>query len=89
MQERQRHSRQEPPTFTEYLKMTSRPEIRIYIGNGEFIDREMNDEEYAQWLKDKAESDAKKAAAAEAETKRQALLEKLGITEEEAKLLLA
>jgi len=68
--------------------MTNRPEVRIYTGNGEFIDREMNDEEYAQWLKDKAESDAKKAAAAEAETKRQALLDRLGITAEEARLLL-
>ena len=89
MQERQRHSRQEPPIFTEYLKMTNRPEVRIYTGNGEFIDREMNDEEYAQWLKDKAESDAKKAAAAEVEAKRQAVFERLGITAEEAEFLLS
>lgn len=66
----------------------SRPEIRIYTGNGEFIDREMNDEEYAQWLKDKADSDAKKAAEAEAEAKREALLNRLGITAEETGLLL-
>jgi len=73
----------------EYLKMTNRPEVRIYTGNGEFIDREMNDEEFAQWQKDKAESDARKAALAEAEAKKQALLDRLGITEEEAKLLLS
>ena len=69
--------------------MTNRPQVRIYTGNGEFIDREMNDEEFEQWQKDKAESDAKKAAAAEAEAKRQAVFERLGITAEEAKLLLS
>ena len=69
--------------------MTNRPEVRIYTGNGEFIDREMNDDEFAKWQKDKAESDARKAALAEAEAKKQALLDRLGITEEEAKLLLS
>jgi hypothetical protein len=69
--------------------MTNRPEVRIYTGNGEFIDRKMNDEEFAQWEKDKAESDAKKAAQIEADAKKQALFDRLGITAEEAKLLLS
>jgi len=66
--------------------MTNRPEVRIYTGNGEFIDREMNDEEYAQWLKDKAESDARKAAFAEVEAAKasaQAKLAALGLTADE------
>ena len=66
--------------------MTNRPEVRIYTGNGEFIDREMNDEEYAQWLKDKAESDAREAAFAEVEVAKanaQAKLAALGLTADE------
>ena len=62
----------------------SRPIIKI-AG----IEREMNDEEYAQWEIDQENEVlrlAKEAAAAAAKT---ALLEKLGITEEEAKLLLS
>lgn len=70
--------------------MTNRPEVRIYTGNGEFIDREMNDDEFAQWQKDKAESDAKKAEAAEAEAKKEAALAKLaalGLEQDDLKAL--
>ena len=67
----------------------TKPEIRIYTGDGQFIDREMNDQEYAQWEIDQATV----VAEAEAETKlladKAALLERLGITEDEAKLLLS
>jgi hypothetical protein len=66
--------------------MTNRPQVRIYTGNGEFIDREMNDEEFVQWEKDKAESDARKAALAEVEAAKanaQAKLATLGLTAEE------
>ena len=70
----------------------NRPMVRIYTGNGEFIDREMNDEELAQYKIDQADSiaraSAKAQAEAEAQAKRQALLDKLGITEDEARLLL-
>lgn len=66
----------------------SRPEVRIYTGNGEFIDREMNDEEYAQHLIDVAESEKRKEIAAAKAKARAALLERLGLTEDEAKLLL-
>jgi hypothetical protein len=66
----------------------NKPTVRIYTGNGEFIDREMNDNEFAQYEKDKVKF---KAIQTEAETKaaaKAALLERLGITQEEAQLLL-
>lgn len=67
----------------------SRPIIKIHnTSTDEIIEREMNDEEYAIFLNDVAEAEAKAEADAEAKAKRQALLERLGITEEEAKLLL-
>jgi len=50
--------------------------------------RNANDAEIAQMAKDKAEADAKKAEAEAKATARQALLDKLGITADEAKLLL-
>jgi len=66
----------------------SRPMVRIYEADGKFIDREMNDQEFAQWQKDSAEAEKRKAEIAQAAAKRQALLDRLGITEEEAQLLL-
>ncbi len=59
----------------------------------EIVDREMNDEEFEQYKKDvKAYKDqlAKEKAAAESNAlAKAALLDRLGITEDEAKLLLA
>ncbi len=55
---------------------------------GEIIEREMNAEELKQWNKDKASWDAELAKTAKAETDKAALLAKLGITADEAKLLL-
>ena len=55
---------------------------------GEEIVREMNAEELAQWEADKAEAQAEADARAAKEHERQALLERLGITAEEAQLLL-
>jgi hypothetical protein len=54
---------------------------------GEIIEREMNAEELKQWNKDKANSEAELAKTAKAETDKAALLAKLGITADEAKLL--
>jgi hypothetical protein len=67
----------------------SRPLIRIHnVETNEVIDREMNDAEFAQYEADK-EAEAQYKAEAEAKAAaRQALLNKLGITEEEARLLL-
>lgn len=65
------------------------PTIRIHnVQTGEIIDREMNAEELAKheadlerYAAEKAEADAKEAA-------RQAIFDRLGITADEAKLLL-
>lgn len=51
--------------------------------------REMNAEEYAQYLIDQEEGKKAIKSFEEKEAKKQALLEKLGITEDEAKLLLS
>lgn len=56
---------------------------------GEIIEREMNAEELAQFEKDKAEYAANKKAEAQAAEAKLDLLQRLGITEEEAKLLLS
>jgi uncharacterized protein YggE len=73
----------------------TKPIVRIKTGSGidEFIDREMNDTEFAQYQIDQTEELAKQAELqAEAEAKAQAkvaLLTQLGITAEQAKLLLS
>jgi hypothetical protein len=53
------------------------------------VEREMNEAEYAQHLKDMAEAQARKDAKAKADADKAALLAKLGITADEAKLLLS
>lgn len=63
--------------------------VRIHnVETGEIVDREMNDDEFAQYEIDQANRQSKideQVAKAQAKA---ALLERLGITEEEAKLLL-
>jgi len=63
--------------------------VRIHnIETNEVIDREMNDAEFAQYeIDQKAYSDRKAEIQSNINAKT-ALLEKLGITEDEAKLLL-
>lgn len=56
--------------------------------NETIFEREMTSDELAEFEKDMAKAAAKAQAEAETKIKRQALLEKLGITEEEAKILL-
>jgi hypothetical protein len=65
------------------------PTIRIHNAEtDEIIDREMTAEEFAQWeLNQEAYATAQAEAEAKAAT-RQALLTRLGITEDEAKILL-
>ena len=67
----------------------TKPIVRIHNQEtNEVIDREMNDAEFAQYQADQA---AQATAQAEAEAKataKAALLERLGITAEEAQLLL-
>ena len=68
----------------------TKPMIRIHNSEtNEVIDREMNDAEFAAY---EAEQAAQASAQAEAEAKataKAALLAQLGITEEQAKLLLS
>ena len=68
----------------------TKPTIKIHdCSTDEVIVRELNDEEYAQYQIDVAAAEAKVAAKAEVEAKKAALLAKLGITADEAKLLLS
>jgi phosphopantetheinyl transferase (holo-ACP synthase) len=63
--------------------------IRIHnTETNEIIDREMTDAEFAKVQQRQAAAEAQQAEAAAKEAARQALLEKLGITAEEAQLLL-
>jgi hypothetical protein len=55
---------------------------------GEVIDRVMTDAEHTAWQEQQAEAEAQAAALAAKRIARQALLERLGLTEEEAQLLL-
>ena len=68
----------------------TRPTIRIHnIETDEIVDREMTNAEFAQYEADEAKH---KERQAEAEAKAQAkaaLLERLGITQDEANLLLS
>ena len=63
--------------------------IRIHnTETDEVIDREMNDAEFAAYEADQATYAARQAEAEAKATQRQALLTRLGITEEEARILL-
>jgi hypothetical protein len=67
----------------------SRPIIRIHnVETNEVIDREMNDAEFAQYEADKAAQATAQAEAEAKATQKAALLERLGITADEAQLLL-
>jgi hypothetical protein len=66
------------------------PKIAIHnVNTGEVVERDMTAEEVAQLAKDKAASDALIAAETKAAADKAALLSKLGITEDEARLLLS
>jgi hypothetical protein len=67
----------------------SKPMVRIHnTETNEIIDREMNDAEFAQYEADQAAQATLQAEAEAKATARAALLERLGITAEEAQLLL-
>jgi len=72
------------------MATTSRPMVRIHdLSDDSITDREMNDTEYADY---EAEQEAKAIRQAEADAAavaKAALLKKLGITQEEAQLLLS
>jgi hypothetical protein len=68
----------------------TKPMIRIHnTKTDEVIDREMNDAEFAAYEADQASNAIAKAEAEARATAKAALLTQLGITAEQAKLLLS
>ena len=72
------------------MAKSTKPMVRIHNSStNEIIDREMNEEEFANY---EANQEAQLVKQAEAEAKaaqRQAILDRLGLTSEEAALLLS
>lgn len=67
----------------------SKPIVKIVnVETGEEIERQMTDAEFSQYEANQAAQAAKAAEETAKAQARQALLDKLGITEDEAKLLL-
>ena len=67
----------------------SNPMVRIHnTDTGEIIDREMTAEEFAEYQADQAVQAAKLAEAEAKATARQEILDRLGLSAEEAALLL-
>jgi len=65
------------------------PIIRIHNTEiDEIVDREMTDDEFAQFEAEQANAETRAAAEAAKAADKAALLSKLGITEDEARLLL-
>ena len=68
---------------------STRPTVSIHnIKTDEIIVREYNDEEFAKYQADKAAREAAEAELATKEAARQAIIDRLGLTADEAKLLL-
>ena len=68
----------------------TKPIVRIHnTETNEVIDREMTDEEFAQWEADKSKALATQTEANAKAADKAALLNRLGITEAEAQLLLS
>ena len=67
----------------------SRPLIRVHnLATDTVVDREMNDVEFAQYEADQTVATVEAAELAAKAQARQAILDRLGLTEEEARLLL-
>jgi hypothetical protein len=70
-------------------KTSTRPMVRIHnTETDEIIDREMNDAEFAQYEADQIANAARQEELLQQSAAKSALLARLGITEEEAKLLI-
>ena len=64
--------------------------VRIHnLETNEIIDREMNNAEFAQYEADQEAEAQRQAEEAAKAAARQAILDRLGLTEDEAKLLLS
>ena len=71
------------------MPKTTKPIIRIHNSEtNEIIDREMNDAEFADYKANQAIQAQAKAEAETKEAQRQAILDRLGLTADEAQLLL-
>jgi hypothetical protein len=71
------------------LNNMTRPTIRIHdIAIDEIIDREMTDAEFAQYEIDQANATAEKIEAESKAVQRQEILDRLGLSQEEANILL-
>ena len=71
------------------MAKTTRPTIRVHDSQtNEIIDREMNDDEFAQYELNQSEQSAKQAEAEAKATAKAAILDRLGLTVDEAKLIL-
>jgi endonuclease YncB( thermonuclease family) len=71
------------------MAKTTRPMVRIHnTETNEIIDRQMNDTEFATYEIDQANQAKEKLAIEAKEAQRQAILDRLGLTADEAKLLL-
>jgi len=70
-------------------KTTTKPMVRIHnTETNEVIDREMTDDEFADYQAEQAERAAKQAEAEVKATEKAALLTRLGLTEDELKTIL-
>jgi hypothetical protein len=68
---------------------STRPIARIHnVVTNEIIDREMNDAEFAQWQTDQELFKSANKAKAKANSEKAALLARLGLTEDELKIIL-
>lgn len=71
------------------MPKSTRPMVREHnVETDEVIDREMTDAEFEAYEEARAIAEATKVEAEAKESAKAALLERLGITEDEAKLLL-
>jgi hypothetical protein len=71
------------------MAKSTRPMIRIHDTlTDEIIDRQMNDIEFEAYEAEQAEQATKQSEAEAKEAARQAILDRLGLTADEAKLIL-
>lgn len=71
------------------MTKSTRPMVRIHnVETNEVIDREMNDTEFLQYESNQIANAEREAAKTQQAADKAALLAQLGITEEQAKLLL-
>jgi len=71
------------------MSKISRPMVRIHdLETDEIIDREMNDEEFAEWQELQKANATEQAALAQKAAEKASLLKRLGLTEDELKTIL-